>query len=138
MSDRFGTDVATRKEQIEGTWTVDGEEFALITEDTSKGTLELIEQYMQLANQVAQAESEDDIPDGLGEDLDNFPWEDEDDEKDVIETVVDAKLVKPEVDVQNTPVRKLRALFEGMMGAWNEGELVADAQDQMPLDEGNE
>jgi len=136
MSDRFGTEVATQKEQIEGTWSIDGQEFALITEDTSKGTLELIEEYMQLANRVAEGEE---IPEGAAEDLDNFPWEDDDDEDtDIIESVVDAKLIKPEVNPQDAPIRKLRALFEGMMNAWSEGKQVKDARHDMPLDdEGN-
>ncbi len=134
MSDRFGTEVAASKERIEGTWTVDGETYDLITEDTSKGTLELIEQYMQLANRVAEG---DELPEDAAEDLDNFPWEEEDNEKDIIESVVDAKLIKPEVNPQDAPIRKLRALFEGMMQAWSEGKQVRDAKDDMPLEEGN-
>jgi len=102
MTDRFGTDVATRKEQIEGTWTVDGEEYALLTEDTTKETLELIEDYMALAEEISQAESPDDIPEDAGEDLPDFPWEDEDDDKDIVESVVGAKLIKPDVDPQQT------------------------------------
>lgn len=126
MTDRFGTDVATRKEQIEGTWTVDGEEYALLTEDTTKETLELIEDYMALAEEISQAESPDDIPEDAGEDLPDFPWEDEDDDKDIVESVVGAKLIKPDVDPQQTPVRKLRALFQGMMEAWTEGKQVKE------------
>lgn len=141
MSDRFGTEVATSIDRIEGTWEVDGEEYALITEDTTKGTLSLIEEYGRVADQAMQADDPSELPDDLGDDLDNFPWEDEDsdDDKDWLESVIDEKLIKPEVDADEAPVRKLRALFEGMMDAWGEGKLVKDAKDEMPLedDEGN-
>lgn len=136
--DRFGTAAATRRDQIEGTWSLDGETYDLITEDTSKGTLNLIEEYGRVAQRAAQAESPEDLPDDLGDDLDDFPWEDEDSEDvDFIESIVREKLVKPDVDVDDVPIRKLRALYEGMMDAWGEGKAVADAKDEMPLDEGN-
>jgi len=90
---------------------------------------------MQLANQVAEGQE---LPEGAGEDLPNFPWESEDDEdKDIIESVISEKLIKPEIDPQDAPVRKLRALFEGMMQAWSEGKQIKDAKGDMPLDEGN-
>lgn len=136
MSDRFGTDVATRKETIEGTWTIDGKTYDLITEDTTKGTLDLIGEYLELAATVENAEDESDIPEGLGEDLDNFAWEEADSDKDMVESVVDEKLIQPEIDVSDAPMRKLRSLFEGMMEAWNEGKKVKNAKEEMPL-EGN-
>lgn len=137
-TDRFGTEVATRKERIEGTWEFDGETYDLITEDTTKGTLSLIEEYGRVAERAAQAEDPEDLPDDLGEDIDDFPWESEDDEDiDWLESVIREKLIKPEVDVDKTPLRKLRALYEGMMDAWGEGETVAAAKADMPLDEGN-
>ena len=134
MTDKnYGADVATKKEQIEGTWSIDGDEYDLLTEDTTKQTLNIIEQYME----VAQSLEEGDVPEGAAEDLPNFPWEDDDSEKDFIESILDAKLIKPEIDVQDAPIRKLRALFEGCFETWSEGKRVKNAKEEMPLDKGN-
>jgi len=137
MTGKYGTEVATSVERIEGSWSINGETYALITEDTRKETLDLIGEYMEIAATVDGAEDESDIPDGLGEDIDDFAWEDEDSEKDMVESVVSEKLIKPEVDPNRVPQRKLRALFEGMMNAWNEGTQVTAAKNEMPLDKGN-
>lgn len=137
MSDEYGTDVATSVERLEGSWSINGKSYKLVTEDTRKETLDLIGEYMEIAATVENAEGESDIPEGLGEDLDNFSWEDDDSEKDMVESVVDEKLIKPDVEVSQVPQRKLRALFEGMMEAWNEGEQVKAAKTEMPLDKGN-
>jgi len=134
----YGAEIATSKETIKGTWEWDGEEYDLITKDTTKGTLDLIGEYMEVAQTVENAEGEDDIPEGLGSDLDDFPWDhDHGSDADMVEIVVGEKLVKPEVDVNEVPMRKIRALFEGMLEAWNAGETVKDAKGQMPVDNPN-
>jgi len=134
MSDEYGANYATQKETIEGTWSIDDREFKLETEDVSKATLDLIGEYTQLAAMFEEGE----VPEDAGEELDDFPWEDEDDDRDFIESVVGEKLHKPEIDVNDTASRKLSAIFAGMFDAWQEGTVVKDAKDGMPLeDEGN-
>jgi hypothetical protein len=137
MTDEYGAEVATSVETIEGTWSINGQTFKLQTKDTRKETLDLIEEYMEVAQTVDSAEDESDIPEGLGKDIDNFSWEDEDSDTDMVESVIGEKLVKPEVDVSQVPQRKLGALFEGMMEAWQEGEQVKSAKAEMPVSEGN-
>jgi len=137
MTGKYGTEVATSVERIEGSWSINGETYTLITEDTRKETLDLIGEYMEVAATVEDASGPEDIPDGLGEDIDNFRWEDEDNEMDMVESVISEKLIKPEVNASDVPQRKLSALFEGMMQAWNEGEQIKAAKAEMPLDEGN-
>lgn len=136
-TDRFGTSVAQEKDTIEGTWSIDGQEFALITEDTAKGTLNTIDEYLKVAAQIDAAEGPDDIPDDVVEDLPDFPWEDENEDIDFIESVLKEKLKKPDIDIEETPTRKLSALFEGMMEAWGEGTKVTEAKEEMPIDKGN-
>lgn len=136
--DKYGASVATQKEQIEGTWELDGEEYSLLTEDTTKGTLGLIEEYMALTHKAETGEIDETELEERAEQLDNFPWEEDgDDDKDFIELVIEGKLIKPEIDVDDVPVRKLEPIVIGMMQTWGEGKQVADARDQMPLDEGN-
>jgi len=54
-----------------------------------------------------------------------------------VQSVLDEKLVNPSPDVENTGMSKLRALFEGVMLAWQESDEVADAKEEMPLKSGN-
>lgn len=136
MSDdkNYGADVAQTKDRIEGTWTINGNAYDLVAEDVTKGTLDLVEDYMAVAQRF---ESGEDVPEDAVDHLDNFPWEDENDDTDLIESLLSEKLVKPEIDVSETPVRKLMALFEGMFEAWTEGEPVKSAKAEMPVDGGN-
>jgi len=139
MVDKYGTEVATSVETLEGEWSINGESYKLVTKDTKKATLDLIGEYMQIAASVDGLEEGDEIPEEVetqAENLANFEWETEDDEKDMVESVVSEKLIKPDVDVNQIPQRKLRALFEGMMDAWNEGTVVKNAKEEMPI-EGN-
>ncbi len=129
----YGADYATQKETIEGTWRIDGREFALETEDVTKRTLDLLGEYMALAQQY----EEGDVPEGAGDDLEDFPWESEGDDRDFIESVVDEKLHKPDIDVDETVSRKLSAIFVGMFEAWQEGETVKAAREEMPVEGGN-
>jgi len=143
MSD-YGQAIVDRgTERLKGTWEYSGSEYDLIVEDISYPDFKLVQQYGALSAQFAAIE-EGDIDDIDGEDLEtqvdnlgNFSWESEDDETDFIPGMIDAKLIKPEVDPETTPTGKLRALVEGMMGAWQESEDIAEAREEMPL-EGNE
>lgn len=139
MSDEYGQEVATSVETLEGSWSINGETYKLRTKDTKKRTLDLIGEYMELAARVDSIDDEtEEIPEDIerqAENLANFPWEDDSD-VDMVESVVSEKLIKPDVDVNEVPQRKLRALFEGMMEAWSEGEVVKSAKKEMPI-EGN-
>jgi len=137
----FGQDIVDRGlERLRGTWTYDGEEYDLIVEDISYPDFKLAQQYGAISAQLANAESADDLDaEALNEQAENlgtFSWEDEGNERDFVPGMIDAKLVKPDVAIDNTSTAKLRALVEGMMSTWSEAEDVAKARDEMPL-EGN-
>jgi hypothetical protein len=128
--------------RLEGTWEYNGETYDLLVEDINYEDFTLAQQYAALAQQINGLEDRDSVAEedvenlaSEAEQLDDFSWED-DGNRDFIPSMVDAKLIKPEVDIQNTPVSKLRALVGGMMQAWQEESGVSEAREEMPL-EGN-
>lgn len=143
MSD-FGQDILNEGlDRLEGTWEYNGSEYDLLVEDINYEDFKLAQQYAALAQQVntlEQRESvgEDDVESlaAEAEQLENFSWEETGD-RDFIPSMIDAKLIKPDVDIETTSVSKLRALVGGMMQAWQEESGVADAKAEMPI-EGNQ
>lgn len=138
----YGQDIVDRGlERLQGTWEYNGEEYDLIVEDISYPDFKLAQQYGALSAQFAEledADPEDIDAEALGEQVENlgdFSWEGEEDE-DFIPSMIAEKLVKPEVDVHQTPMGKLRAIVQGMMETWGEAEDMAEAREEMPL-EGN-
>jgi len=143
MSD-YGQDILNEGlDRLEGTWSYAGEEYGLLVEDISYPDFKLAQEYAALSAQVSALEDAESIDESdvesiqaTAEDLDNFSWESDNGETDFIVTMIQAKLIKPEVNVDNTPVRKLRALLEGMFQTWQEDTNVEQAREKMPL-EGN-
>jgi hypothetical protein len=140
MSD-YGQELVDRGlERLRGTWTYNGDEYDLLVEDISYPDFKLAQQYGALSAQLAEIEDPEDVDaDALTEQaeaLGQFSWEDDGENTDFIPGMIDAKLVKPDVDIHNTSTAKLRALVEGMMSTWGEADDVAAARDEMPL-EGN-
>jgi len=139
----YGQDVLNDGlERLEGTWEYAGEEYDLVVDDISYPDFKLAQEYAAISAQVNALENAESIDESdveeiqaSAEGLDNFSWEDSGDE-DFIVTMIDAKLVKPEVDIDTTPVRKLRALLEGMFETWQSDKEVESAREEMPL-EGN-
>jgi uncharacterized membrane-anchored protein len=125
MSD-YGADFLTETETIEGTWEYGEQEFDLLVEDISIGSFELLQKYTQVAQEAAGVDgeaSEDDLEavNQKAEDLDPLPWEDEVEADGFLEATIEAKLVKPDVVIADARAHKLRAVFEGMIAAWQEG-----------------
>lgn len=130
-------------ERLRGTWEYRGEEYDLLVEDISYPDWQLVQQYAAIAGQVQSldesgGEISDDVVDSLteqAENLDNFSWEDGGD-ADFVESVINAKLLAPEVDLQQTSQDKISALIEGMMQTWSRATDVEQAEEEMPI-EGN-
>lgn len=123
----YGADFLTESEEIEGTWEYGDREFPLLVEDISVGSFELLQKYTQVAGEAMNASGDDVDEEALeevnkkAEELDNLPWEDEVEADGFLEATIEAKLVKPDVDLADARAHKLRAVFEGMVGAWQEG-----------------
>lgn len=137
MSEQFGQHVIDQidEETVEGSWSYNGEEYDLEVRDIAKGDLDRIQKYAQLTDAQAEGEeiSEEDV-----EEIGNFSWEDEDSDEDWLNTVLRSKLESPEIgDPDDQPIRLLMSLFQGMMEAWTDPGDVAEAREDMPLDEGN-
>jgi len=130
-------------ERLRGTWEYRGEEYDLLVEDISYPDWQLVQQYAAIAGQVQSlddsgGEISDEVVDSLteqAENLDNFSWEDGGD-ADFVESVINAKLLAPEVDLQVTSQDKISALIEGMMHTWSRSVDVEQAEGEMPI-EGN-
>jgi len=130
-------------ERLRGTWEYRGEEYDLLVEDISYPDWQLVQQYAAIAGQVQSldesgGEISDEVVDSLteqAENLDNFSWEDGGD-ADFVESVINAKLLAPEVDLQVTSQDKISALIEGMMQTWSRSTDVEAAEEEMPI-EGN-
>lgn len=145
MTDEYGQSVLEQTHVLEGTWEFAGNEYDLEVADISGEDFNLIQRYMEIAMGVEavgndpEAVSDEDIDtlNEKAETLDDFSWEDKDENKGFIQSVIDAKLERPKVDVNNTGQSKLQALFGGMMQAWQESESVKTSKEAMPLDEGN-
>jgi len=139
----YGQDVLNAGlDRLEGTWEYDGQEFDLVVEDINYPDFQLAQQYAAVAQQIATLEDRESVAESdveaiaqQAEDLDNFSWE-EDGGADFVVSLIAHKLIKPEVDVTDTSVSKLRALVGGMMEAWQEESGVEQAREEMPL-EGN-
>jgi hypothetical protein len=141
----YGQSIIEQTHTLEGHWSYGGNSYKLEVEDISGHDFGLIQEYTQLAMGV---EAMGDDPDNVSEsdieelnskaeNLDNFSWESEDGDTDLVQSVIQAKLVKPDVEISTTGHSKLQALFEGMMETWQESEAVKSAKEDMPLDEGN-
>jgi len=125
MSDD-GASFLTEAETIEGTWEYGENEFDLLVEDISIGDFELLQKYTQVAQEAAGVDgeaSEEDLEavNKKAEDLAPLPWEDDVEADGFLEATIEAKLVKPDVAISDARAHKLRAVFEGMVGAWQEG-----------------
>jgi len=74
----------------------------------------------------------------LGE-LDELEAELADDagEEELFREFVSRYLVAPDIDPADIGISKLRPLFEGMQAAFADGDVFEDAEDAMPLNEGN-
>jgi hypothetical protein len=106
---RDAADALHSKQELSGSFTVDGDEYPLIVLEATLNELEAIE---------------DDVEDGA-------------DEADVVREICDEYLVEPDVPPGDIPVRKLYALFEGMREAWTNSEAIDAAEAAMPVDSGN-
>jgi len=137
----YGEDVLNETSVLSGSWTYNGQQYNLKVEDIAGRDMRLINDYQEIAARVVGAgddpsESDIEAVQEKAESLVDFSWEDGD-EQPFIQSVIDAKLVRPSVDVGDTGTSKLRALFSGMMETWQESDSVAEAKSEMPLDEGN-
>ena len=144
----YGQDIVNDAEQIlDGTWEWDNREYELRVRNISYKDKRRIQQYGALAATVdGMAENAEDVDLGeeeieslqnQAENLENFSWEEEDEDSDWIASVVEEKLVRPDVDVEQTSTPKLGAIIEGMMQAWEESQSVKNAKKEMPVEEGN-
>jgi len=94
---------------LDGTWTYNGEEYPLTTIEPTLGEIE---------------ELEAELGDGS-------------DELEQIRVFLEKYLKSPEKDPDELGLTKLRALFEGMREAWNDMEQIEDAEEAMPVEQGN-
>jgi len=144
----YGQDIVNDAEQIlEGTWSWQGTEYELKVYNIGYKDKRRIEQYGTLAATVdGMAENGDEIDidetelerlQEQAENLENFSWEDDDEDTDWIASVVSEKLVRPEVDIEQTSTPKLSAIVQGMMETWEESQSVKNAKAEMPVEEGN-
>lgn len=144
----YGQDIVNDAEQLlEGTWEWDGTEYELKVYNIGYKDKNRIQQYGALAATVdGVAENADEIELGeeeleqlqqQAESLESFSWEDDDADDDWIASVIDEKLVRPEVDIEQTSSHKLGAIVEGMMETWEESQSVKNAKAEMPVQEGN-
>jgi hypothetical protein len=132
----YGQDVLTSTEELHGTWAYAGEEYDLKVEDVSYETYSLILDLAEVAFKARDGEVSDAEKERIKE-MDNLPWEDEYETDDFVALLVKDKLIKPEVDVEDTGTSKIIALIKGMFATWQESKEVAEARDEMRLDEGN-
>jgi len=146
MSDNYGQSLVNDADKLlEGTWEYDNTEYLLKCRNISYKDMRRVQQYGALAASVSAIGSQDgdigeeeiEVVNQQADKLEDFSWEDDGDE-DWIASVVDEKLVKPDVDIEETSSGKLRALVEGMLSTWRESQSVKNAKDEMPLEgEGN-
>jgi hypothetical protein len=133
---------------LDGTWTYDNTEYELRCRNISYKDLRRVQQYGALAASVSAVgegvedggeigEAELEAINQQADNLDNFSWEETEGDGDWVASVVEEKLVKPDVDIEQTSAPKLRALVEGMMDAWGESTKVQNAKDEMPVEGGN-
>lgn len=144
MSDEYGQAFVNNADQLlDGTWTYQGQENNLQVRNISYPDFKLIQQYGALAGSLENVDPED-VDDAeieqlaeQADELDNFSWEDDDGDMDFIVSVVEEKLVRPDVNVDETDHHVLVALVEGMIATWQEDSDVQAAKGEMPVDSGN-
>lgn len=131
-------------ERLQGTWQYRGQAFDLVVEDIGYSDWKLVQQYGALSAQVDAFEGQDDISEAdvealaeQAESLEDFSWEGDDENPDFVETIIEEKLVRPEVDLETTSSDKVGAIVEGMIQTWQSSHDVEQAQGEMPLDTGN-
>jgi len=96
-------------DELEGSFTLKGEEYPLEVHEPTLNELE-------------------DLEAGLN---------DAADEVEAMREMTDKYLIAPDTDAGRVGISKLRALFDGMREAWEDGKAFDEAQDAMPIDEGN-
>jgi len=101
---------------------------ALESRDTLAGTFEIGGDEYPLEVREPTLDELEDLEAGLN---------DEADEVEAIREMADHYLIAPDIDPGNVGISKLRALFDGMRAAWEGGEAFEEAQEAMPIDEGN-
>lgn len=143
MSDEYGQAFVNNADQLlDGTWTYQGKENNLQVRNISYPDFKLIQQYGALAGSLENIDEDDLDEQNLealkdqADELGNFSWED-DEERDFVVSIVDEKLVRPDVDVTQTDHHVLTALVEGMLETWQEDDSVKAAKGDMPVDTPN-
>lgn len=141
MSD-YGQSVLDTTDTLEGTWTYDGDEYNLKVEDISGANFSRLQEYVSgmmelqaLGEDASESEIERIKADMEG--VEAFSWEDEDNQSDLVLTLINEKLVKPACDPEETGNAKVHALLIGMVETWQEATAVGQAKEEMPLDKGN-
>jgi len=131
-------------ERLQGEWAYRGQTFDLVVEDIGYSDWKLVQQYGALSAQVNAFDDQDDISEAdvealaeQAESLEDFSWEAPDENPDFVETLIDEKLVRPEVDLETTSSDKVGAIVEGMIQTWQRSHDVEAAEGEMPLDTGN-
>jgi len=123
--DEYGASFLTQSETLQGTWEYDDHEFKLEVEDISMGAFKTLQEYMKVGVMASQVEEDDEDAiselEDSAENLEDLPWESETDAEGFIESTIEAKLHKPNVDVSAARAPKMQAVFKGMMDAWQEG-----------------
>lgn len=99
----------TSRDELDGACEINGEAFPIRLREPTIGELEGVE------NEIG--------PDG--------------DETDAIREMVDRYLVAPEVAADDIGVSKLFALFGAMRETWQQGDVFDDAEEAMPVEQGN-
>ena len=141
MTNDYGAEIATRTDTIEGTWSLGGETYNLEVKDAKYKTLRLLQEYATLAQSIDgvgtdPTEEELESIEEQAENLENFPWEDDNSNVDFVKSIFDEKLINPDIDADEANARAISAILQGIINAWQEGESVKAAKEEMPV-EGN-
>jgi hypothetical protein len=99
----------TSRDELNGTCEINGDELPIRVAEPTIGELEAIEEEVGA--------------DG--------------DETDAIREMVSRYLVAPEVSADDIGVSKLYALFDAMNATWQQGEVFDEAEEAMPVEQGN-
>jgi len=147
--DKYGSRfVNNADKKLTGTWTYQGETSTLVVKNIGYPDWKLVQQYGSLAsgfNAVEESASDDpeqavEVTEELAsqaDDLDNFSWEAPDEDPDFMVSLIEEKLIDPDVDVSKTSRDVLAALIDGMIAEWAADDDIQAAHDEMPVDEGN-
>jgi len=150
MSDKYGQDIidSDGDDILEGTWEWQGREPTVEVRNISYDDQVLVQRYGSLMAELAhiqeRLENGEDVSERERrhiedqiERLDDFSWEDEDDQNDFIKEIVDHVIVKPEIDTSDTSLDKVVAVVEGAVSTLQESNSVRDAKGDMPVDTPN-